>query len=199
MTIGRTDASGSAGLFSPAAPARVASALSPWGMETCQGLVVPAVATVAPTSGPWPSIRPPPSSGRRCRRWKRRNWPHRKLSASVGGKQICAGHGHFLRRFVARSASFVRSSLNSYPAASSPMMTRSAAGSKIWTWSKESNLTNVNDIADLVQILRTLAQTQAQPGNHLPRPLLKSPYIPLSGGVEERWRNGAPTADLTMN
>ena len=28
---------------------------------------------------------------------------------------------------------------------------------------------------------RTLAQTQAQPGNHLPRPLLKSPYIPLSG------------------
>ena len=34
------------------------------------------------------------------------------------------------------------------------MMTRSAAGSKIWTWSKESNLTNVNDIADLVQILQ---------------------------------------------
>ena len=33
-------------------------------------------------------------------------------------------------------------------------MTRSAAGSKIWTWSKESNLTNVNDIADLVQILQ---------------------------------------------
>ncbi len=34
------------------------------------------------------------------------------------------------------------------------MMTRSAAGSKIRTWSKESNLTNVNDIADLVQILQ---------------------------------------------
>ena len=33
-------------------------------------------------------------------------------------------------------------------------MTRSAAGSKIWTWRKESNLTNVNDIADLVQILQ---------------------------------------------
>ncbi len=34
------------------------------------------------------------------------------------------------------------------------MMTRSAAGSKIRTWRKESNLTNVNDIADLVQILQ---------------------------------------------
>ena len=34
------------------------------------------------------------------------------------------------------------------------MMTRRAAGSKIRTWRKESNLTNVNDIADLVQILQ---------------------------------------------